>query len=102
DYSRVHPNPSHWLELIPKQYEIGDEATIDDLSFIDSLKVSIQHTLEEAKTVTRDLQRVAEMNDGPLPLLDTAKADEAWIDGALEYMLHGKWEDAFAYFQTLK
>ncbi|PIC72460.1 helicase-exonuclease AddAB subunit AddA [Sporosarcina sp. P17b] len=102
DYSRVHPNPSHWLELIPKQYEIGDEATIDDLSFIDSLKVSIQHTLEEAKTVTRDLQRVAEMNDGPLPLLETAKADEAWIDGALEYMLHGKWEDAFAYFQTLK
>ncbi|ARF15129.1 helicase-exonuclease AddAB subunit AddA [Sporosarcina ureae] len=102
DYSRVHPNPSQWLELIPQQYEIGDDATIDGLSFIDSLKVSIQHTLEEAKTVTRDLQRVAEMNDGPLPLLETAKADEAWIDGALDYMLHGKWEDAFAYFQTLK
>ncbi|WP_313237481.1 helicase-exonuclease AddAB subunit AddA [Sporosarcina ureae] len=102
DYSRVHPNPSQWLALIPQQYEIGDNATIDGLSFIDSLKVSIQHTLEEAKTVTRDLQRVAEMNDGPLPLLETAKADEAWIDGALDYMLHGKWEDAFAYFQTLK
>ncbi|PID14368.1 helicase-exonuclease AddAB subunit AddA [Sporosarcina sp. P34] len=102
DYSRVHPNPSQWLELIPQQYEIGEDATIDELSFIDSLKVSIQHTLEEAKTVARDLQRVAEMNDGPLPLLETAKADEAWIDGALNYMLHGKWEDAFAYFQTLK
>lgn len=102
DYSRVHPNPLQWLELIPQQYEIGDHAAIDDLAFIDSLKISIQHTLEEAKTVTRDLQRVAEMNDGPLPLLETAKADEAWIDGALEYMLHGKWEDAYAYFQTLK
>ncbi|ARF18265.1 helicase-exonuclease AddAB subunit AddA [Sporosarcina ureae] len=102
DYSRVHPNPSQWLELIPQQYEIGEDATIDGLSFIDSLKVSIQHTLEEAKTIARDLQRVAEMNDGPLPLLETAKADEVWIDGALDYMLHGKWEDAFAYFQTLK
>ena len=102
DYSRVHPNPSQWLALIPMQYEIGDDATIDGLSFIDSLKVSIQHTLEEAKTVTRELMRVAEMDDGPLPLLETAKADEAWIDSALDYMINGKWEDAFAYFQTLK
>ncbi|ARK25555.1 helicase-exonuclease AddAB subunit AddA [Sporosarcina sp. P37] len=102
DYSRVHPNPSQWLALIPQQYEIGDDATIDGLSFIDSLKVSIRHTLEEAKTVTRDLQRVAEMNEGPLPLQETAKADEAWIDGALHHMLHGTWEEAFTYFQTLK
>ena len=102
DYSRVHPNPTKWLELIPMQYEIGDDATIDGLSFIDSLKVSIQHTLEEAKTITHDVMRVAEMNDGPLPLLETAQADEAWINAALDYMLDGKWEDAFAYFQTLK
>lgn len=102
DYSRVHPNPAEWLQMIPQQYEIGDNATIDELSFIEPLKLAIRHTLEEAKTVAQDLQRLAEMNDGPLPLLDTAKADEAWIDDALEYVINGNWEDVYAYFQTLK
>ncbi|WP_153732009.1 helicase-exonuclease AddAB subunit AddA [Sporosarcina obsidiansis] len=101
DYSRVHPNPAEWLQMIPRQYEIGDHVTIDELSFIEPLKLAIRHTLEEAKTVAQDLQRLAEMNEGPLPLLATAKADEAWIDGAIDYVVNGQWEDAYAYFQTL-
>ncbi|GKV65821.1 MULTISPECIES: helicase-exonuclease AddAB subunit AddA [unclassified Sporosarcina] len=101
DYSRVHPNPAKWLEMIPQQYEIGDDAVIDGLSFIGPLKLAIKHTLDEAKTIAQDLQRLAEMNEGPLPLLDTAKADEAWLNQAIDYVTNGKWEDAYAYFQTL-
>ena len=102
DYSRVHPDPAAWLALIPAQYEIGEDATVDGLSFIDALKVSIAHTLEEAKTIARDVQRIAEMNEGPLPLLETAQADWSWIDGALGHVRNGSWEDAFAYFANLK
>ncbi|AXH98494.1 helicase-exonuclease AddAB subunit AddA [Sporosarcina sp. PTS2304] len=102
DYSRVHPEPAKWLKMIPQQYEIANDATVDDLSFIEPLKLAIRHTLEEAKTITKDLQRLSEMTEGPLPLLDTAKADEDWINGALNEIVEGRWEDAYAYFSTLK
>lgn len=101
DYSRVHPDPAEWLDMIPTQYEIADDAAIDDLPFTAPLKLSILHTLEEAKTMTNDLKRTAEMIDGPLPLLDTAAKDEAWIDGAVRTVAEGSWEDAYHYFETL-
>ena len=83
DYSRVHPSPEQWLRLIPMQYEIGDDASIDELDFIDPLKTAIRHTLEEAVALTSDMKRIALMPDGPEPLAATAEADLMWIDEAI-------------------
>lgn len=102
DYSRVHPSPNEWLRAIPKQYEIEDVGSIDELSFIEPLKLSIIHTLEEAAARTGDLMRISEMPDGPAPLKATAEADLQWIDEAIHRMKSGTWEEAYTFFESLK
>lgn len=102
EYSRVHPQPKEWLAQIPAQYEIDDETTIDRLSFIGPLKRTIQYSLEEAIALNSELKRIAEMPDGPEPLLKTAEADLLWINEALRKVLSSTWEDVYSYFQTLK
>ena len=102
DYSRVHPVPEQWLRLIPMQYEIGDQASIDDLEFIEPLKTAIRHTLEEAAALTGDMRRIALMLDGPEPLAATAEADLMWINEAIRRITEGTWEETYAFFGSLK
>lgn len=102
DYSRVHPSPEMWLRKIPAQYDIGDEMTIDQLSFMSALKMSIAHALQEAKTLVNDYKRIAEMPDGPLPLAATAKQDLLWIKQAIACFTEGSWEETYEFFKTLK
>lgn len=102
DYSRVHPEPEKWLQLIPLQYEIEDSKTIDDLEFISPLKTTIRHTLEEAAALTTDLRRIAQMPEGPSPLEATAETDLLWIDEAIRRITIGTWEETYEFFGTLK
>src|SRR5690606_41743448 len=41
DYSRVHPSPEQWLDKVPELYDVPSGSTIDDLPFIDDLKMKI-------------------------------------------------------------
>ena len=68
DYARVHPAPEKWLRAIPEAYNIPEDMTIDELSFIEPLKLTIIHHLEEALAVTDDMRRLAIMPNGPAPL----------------------------------
>lgn len=102
EYSRVHPQPSRWLAQIPAQYDISSTTTVDTLSFIGPLKRSIQHSLEEAMALNSEMVRIADMPDGPAPLIKTAEADRLWIQEALRKMLSSTWEEVYAYFQTIK
>lgn len=102
DYSRVHPSPERWLRMLPMEYEIGDDAVIDELDFIGPLKTAIRHTLEEAIHLTADVQRTAEMPEGPEPLIETAKADLQWLREAKRRIEEGSWEDTYEFFGSLK
>ncbi|WP_124070112.1 helicase-exonuclease AddAB subunit AddA [Filibacter tadaridae] len=102
DYSRVHPVPEKWLRLIPAQYEIKDDASIEDLDFIEPLKTAIRHSLEEAASLLGDMRRIALMPDGPEPLAATAETDLLWIDEAIRRITQGSWEETYAFFASLK
>ncbi|AOV08473.1 helicase-exonuclease AddAB subunit AddA [Sporosarcina ureilytica] len=102
DYSRVHPQPEEWLYRVPAQYEIEDIQAVDDLSFIDPLKMTIRYSLEEAAALIGEMRRIAEMPDGPEPLIKTAEADLQWIDEAIRRTRTGTWEETYEFFGTLK
>ncbi len=102
DYSRVHPQPEKWLHAIPAQYDLQGIETVDDLSFIEPLKKSIQYTLEEAAALLGEMRRIAMMPDGPEPLLQTAETDLQWVDEALRRITASTWEEAYEFFGTLK
>lgn len=102
DYSRVHPVPEQWLRLIPQQYAIEETTTIDDLSFMEPLKMAIGHSLEEAAALTRDMASVTQLPDGPEPLMATAESDLLWINEAIRRMSAGTWQETYEFFGSLK
>ncbi len=102
DYSRVHPRPGEWLNQVPLQYDLTGITTIDELSFSEPLKKSIQYSLEEAAALIKEMRRIAMMPDGPEPLIPTAEADLQWIEEALRRVTSESWEETYAFFDTLK
>ncbi|WP_342510062.1 helicase-exonuclease AddAB subunit AddA [Sporosarcina sp. FSL K6-2383] len=102
DYSRVHPAPEQWLRLIPQQYELEETTTIDDLNFMEPLKMAIRHSLEEAAALTGDMKHIALMPDGPEPLTATAEADLLWINEANRRISEGTWQETYDFFGSLK
>lgn len=102
DYSRVHPSPERWLRMLPMEYEIGEDAVIDELDFIGPLKTAIRHTLEEAIALTADMKRTAEMPEGPESLIPTAEADLQWLLEAKRRIEEGSWEETYTFFGSLK
>ncbi|MHC8517538.1 helicase-exonuclease AddAB subunit AddA [Sporosarcina sp. ITBMC105] len=101
DYSRVHPSPERWLRMLPMQYEIGEDVSIDELAFIEPLKTAIRHTLEEAIALTEDMKRIALLPEGPEPLAVTADTDLQWLLEAKRRIDEGTWEDTYHFFGSL-
>ncbi|QUG40834.1 helicase-exonuclease AddAB subunit AddA [Psychrobacillus sp. INOP01] len=101
-YSRVHPEPQKWLLAIPEAYNLPEDMTIDELSFIGPLKLAIIHHLEEAIAVTEEIRRLANEPNGPAPLAETAIIDQQMIQEAVDLMKNSSWQSVYHYFQGIK
>ncbi|MGI2327447.1 helicase-exonuclease AddAB subunit AddA [Planococcus sp. YIM B11945] len=95
DYSRVHPDPDEWLKHVPALYEVPPGASIDELPFIDDLKMTIRHALEEALHLAREGKELALDPEGPAILADTFAMDAVVIDTAIAN-LEDSWESVYA------
>ncbi|WP_017381564.1 helicase-exonuclease AddAB subunit AddA [Paenisporosarcina sp. TG-14] len=98
----VHPEPRKWLLAIPENYDVPDNMQIDDLPFIDALKLTIQHTLEEAYSMTEEMRQVALQPAGPAPYGTTVEQDQLLIAEAIRRISTQPWTSAFEYFQSIK
>lgn len=94
DYSRVHPNPAHWLQQVPSLYNVPADTAIDELPFIGDLKMTIRHAFEEALQLTMDGRDIALQPDGPAILDDTFKMDAELIKAAIA-ALEESWNSVY-------
>lgn len=101
EMSRVHPEPSKWLQSLPKQYDLQEGVTIDDLPFIESLKHSIKFSMQEAFACIQEVRQYALKPNGPAPYGKTAELDFAVIQEATRRIEHCTWQEAHDYFSTL-
>jgi len=100
--ARVHPEPAKWLASIPAQYKLAEDAVIDDLEFIAPLKLTIQHTLEEAYAMTEEVRQYALQPAGPAPLGTTVELDQQLLAEAIRLISGHSWQETYSYFQGLK
>ncbi|MGB2993928.1 MAG: helicase-exonuclease AddAB subunit AddA [Paenisporosarcina sp.] len=98
----VHPEPKKWLLSIPVGYDVPSEVQIDELPFIDALKLTIQHTLEEAYAMTEEMRQFALQPAGPAPYATTVEQDQQLIAEGIRRISTQSWQSTFDYFQTLK
>lgn len=101
DYSRVHPNPHEWLQQVPSLYNVPADATIDNLPFIEDLKLTIRHALEEALQLTDQGLQLSHEPDGPAVLESTFRTDAEVIQAAIA-ALESSWESLYAFSKSFK
>lgn len=102
DAASVHPEPVKWLKAIPQSYDVPEDMIIDELPFIGALKLTIQHTLEEAYAMTEEIRQLALLPAGPAPYGTTVEQDQVLIAEAIRRISSQSWQDTFDYFQSLK
>jgi len=102
DTASVHPDPKKWLLAIPESYDVAEDFIIDNLPFMDALKLTIQHSLEEAYSMTEDIRQYALQPDGPAPFGKTVEEDQLLIAEAIRRISTQSWQSTFDYFQNLK
>ncbi|WP_019414452.1 helicase-exonuclease AddAB subunit AddA [Paenisporosarcina sp. TG20] len=98
----VHPEPKKWLLAIPESYDVPEDMQIDDLPFMDTLKLTIQHVLEEAYSMTEEIRQFALQPAGPAPYGTTVEQDQLLIAEAIRRISTETWQSTFEYFQALK
>lgn len=101
DYSRVHPQPEKWLEQVPALYDVPEGAIIDELPFIDDLKMTVRHALEQALHLTQEGKDISLSVDGPEALSVTFDLDADLI-GAAHGALEESWENLYRMVQQFK
>lgn len=102
DTASVHPDPKKWLLAIPESYDVPERFIIDDLPFMGALKLTIQHSLEEAYAMTEEIRQLALHPAGPAPFGTTVEQDQQLIAEAIRRISTESWQSTFDYFQNLK
>lgn len=75
DFSRSHPNPSQWLDEALAMYDVPNSATIEDLSFIQSIRFDIELQLDAAKDLLERAYELSKIPGGPAPRAENYLAD---------------------------
>ncbi|GLC87762.1 hypothetical protein LYSBPC_08890 [Lysinibacillus piscis] len=102
DTSRVHAEPAKWLQHLPEAYTLATDVTIDDLALSHYVKLTVQHSLEEAFALIAEMRAITLQPAGPAPYAETAEIDFAMIQEGIRISQNGTWQDLFDYFSTVK
>lgn len=84
DFSRSNPDPNEWLLNIPKQYELHEEKTIDELAFIDHLLFDIEMQLLEARRLFQEALAIAQSPLGPYKQIENFQDDIQLVDRLIQ------------------
>ncbi len=101
DYSRVHPDPQHWLQQVPTLYDVPVNATVDELPFIKDLKLTIRHALDEALQLAGEGLELTLQPEGPTVLENTFRTDVEVIGAAIA-ALETSWDSLYAFSKSFK
>ncbi|WP_053361836.1 helicase-exonuclease AddAB subunit AddA [Bacillus sp. FJAT-27251] len=67
DFSRSNPSPEGYLDSIASMYDTASYASIDDLPFIQSLKLDLELQLQGAKRLLEQGLELTKLPNGPAP-----------------------------------
>ncbi|MFD6439545.1 helicase-exonuclease AddAB subunit AddA [Peribacillus sp. NPDC060186] len=101
DFSRSNPDPNQWLKSAAAMYDLADDAEIDDLSFIESLKFDIGLQLDTAKDLLERSLELTKVPGGPAPRAENYLADLALV-AKLSGVKDQSWNALYEEIQNVK
>ncbi|GEK33648.1 ATP-dependent helicase/nuclease subunit A [Kurthia sibirica] len=100
--ARVNPEPIKWLNNLPKNYDLKDIKTVDELPLTTTIKQAILHSIEGAIQLIQDMRHLTLQPNGPDALGATAQADLEQLVVARTLITHDDWQAAYTFFQGFK
>ncbi|MFD4929428.1 helicase-exonuclease AddAB subunit AddA [Peribacillus butanolivorans] len=101
DFSRSNPDPNQWLNSAAAMYDLADDAGIDDLTFIESLKFDIGLQLDTAKDLLERSLELTKVPGGPAPRAENYLADLALV-AKLSGVKDHSWNALYEEIQNVK
>jgi ATP-dependent helicase/nuclease subunit A len=80
DFARSNPSPEDYLDSIAAMYDIASDAPIDELPFVQSLKLDLELQLEGAKRLLEQGLQMTKMPNGPAPRAANFLDDLSLVD----------------------
>ncbi|MEG0381550.1 MAG: UvrD-helicase domain-containing protein, partial [Kurthia sp.] len=100
--SRVNPEPTKWLDMLPQQYDLGEVKVIDDLPLVETIRQSLMHNIEGAIQLIQQMRHLALQPNGPDALGGTAEKDLEQLTIARKIISTDDWQTAYEFFQGFK
>lgn len=100
--SRVQPAPYAWLDSLAENYDVAEDATLDQLAFVTPLKKSIEHSLRTAESQLEKMLYYAQGGYGIDAYASIAQQELAFVKVALEKLTTSTWQDVYDYMQQAK
>lgn len=99
-FSIQNPNPENWLDQLADVYNIPEEFTEADLSWLDIVK---QEVNSQFKTMEEEIMRAEEIareSDGPYQYIETVESDKLLVEEAKQHF--NSWNALQTYMGTSK
>ena len=92
DFSRSHPDPDLWLDMLVDMYNVSDETGMDHLPIMDILKFDIELQLGGAQGLLEEALKISKMPGGPAPRSENYLGDLAIVEQMQQAFMQG-WEE---------
>ena len=102
DMARVNPEPFRWLDDLPERYNMDGVTSLDELDFVQSIRQTMVHSVDEAIALILEVRALANTPDGPDAYGETAQADLILLHEARAFLNERSWEEAYAFFTAFK
>lgn len=102
EMARVNPEPFRWLDALPERYNMDGVTSLDALDFVQSIRQTMVHSLDEAIALILEVRALANTPNGPDAYGETAQADLVLLHEARAFLTERSWEEAYSFFTTFK
>ena len=101
EFSSSHPYPAQWLDTMISMYEVGEETTIDELPFMESLRLYVNLQIAAAKDHFAEGLSLTKLPAGPAGRAETFLKDLEIIE-KLESSSGQSWNALYEAMSSLK
>ncbi|PLT27707.1 helicase-exonuclease AddAB subunit AddA [Peribacillus deserti] len=98
EFSMSHPDPGRWLSSLIELYNVGELQFIDDLPFMNHLKMDITLKLQAARDLLDEAMKLTKQPGGPAPRAENFLEDMAVVENLQK---SENWADLYQAMQTV-
>lgn len=100
NFAVQNPWPHKWLDDLAAVYEVSDNWTEEDLTWLEIIKREVRDKFSGLEQEMNQAMKIARESDGPYHYIDTIEADIQLLNSAIEKL--GNWDELQQFMSSSK